>query len=77
MQRKKENKLVKWTLIGISFIFLTVMLVLPMVYVMTTAFEKGVSAFVQAVTDVYARKAIFLTVEVTIITLIVNTIFGL
>ena len=39
MQRKKENKLVKWTLIGISFIFLTVMLVLPMVYVMTTAFE--------------------------------------
>lgn len=77
MQTRKEDGLVKWLFIGISFMFLTVMLVLPLFYVMITAFEKGIPAFVRAVTDVYAGKAILLTIEVTIITLIVNIIFGL
>lgn len=77
MQRRKENGLVKWLLIGISVLFLTVMLVLPLSYVMITAFEKGIPAFVRAVTDLYAAKAILLTMKVTVITLMVNTIFGL
>lgn len=77
MQTRKEDGRVKWLFIGISFMFLTVMLVLPLFYVMITAFEKGIPAFVRAVTDVYAGKAILLTIKVTIITLIVNIIFGL
>lgn len=71
------NKTVKVLLITLSSIFLAVMLILPLVYVITTAFREGVGAFVNAVTDKYALKSIMLTVEVTIITVVVNTIFGI
>jgi sulfate transport system permease protein len=53
------------------------MLILPLVYVMATAFQDGIGVFIEAVTDTYALKAILLTVEVTVITVIINTIFGI
>ena len=77
MQIRKDDGPIKWILIGISTTFLMVMLILPLVYVLATAFEEGVSAFINAVSDKYAIKAIVLTVKVTIITIVVNTIFGL
>ncbi len=76
MNIRKNSGPLKWFLIAISFIFLVVMLVLPLIYVMFTAFEEGIQVFIKAVTDEYALKAIWLTIEVTIITVIVNTIFG-
>ena len=77
MEIRKNSGLVKWLLIGISFVFLIVMLILPLVYVMVTAFQDGIQVFVAAVCDEYARKAIWLTIEVTVITVIINTIFGI
>lgn len=74
---RKENKALKWTLISISLAFLTVMLVLPLIFVVTTALAKGLPTFWAAITDRYARSAIWLTLEVTLIAVIVNTIFGL
>lgn len=55
---------------------LVVMLILPLIYVMVTAFESGIQAFWDAVSDEYAVKAILLTVEVALITVVINTIFG-
>ena len=74
--RKKSGPL-KWILIGISALFLVVMLILPLIYVMFTAFEEGIQVFIKAVTDEYALKAIGLTIEITVITVIINTIFGI
>lgn len=76
MKVRKDSGAVKWFLIGICAVFLVVMLILPLIYVMVTAFENGIQVFLDAVTDEYARKAILLTVEVTVIAVIVNTIFG-
>jgi sulfate transport system permease protein len=73
----EENKIVKWSLISVSMVFLSVMLVLPLVFVVKTAFEKGLPTFWAAISDKYARAAIWLTVEVTVITVIVNTFFGI
>ncbi|MCD7957280.1 MAG: sulfate ABC transporter permease subunit CysW [Lachnospiraceae bacterium] len=73
---KKNSGPVKWLLIGISAFFLIIMLVLPLVYVLVTAFREGAAAFWEAVSDEYAVKAILLTVEVTVLTVIFNTIFG-
>ena len=66
----------KWVFIGISALFLTIMLILPLIYVITTALQDGSAAFMKAVRDTYAVKAILLTVKVTLITLIFNTVFG-
>ena len=74
---QKENKIIKWLLIMLCAVFLTVMLILPLIYVVTTAFRDGVSAFLKSVGDKYAVKSILLTLKVTVITVIVNTFFGI
>ena len=73
---QKENKIIKWLLIMLCAVFLTVMLILPLIYVVTT-FRDGVSVFLKSVGDKYAVKSILLTLKVTVITVIVNTFFGI
>ena len=47
MGKKKESKLVKYLLIGISILFLFVMLVLPLFVVVTEALKKGWQVYVE------------------------------
>lgn len=77
MEIRKNSGPLKWSLIGISTLFLIVMLILPLTYVLVTAFGEGIKVFVASVTDYYALKAIGLTLEVTLIAVVVNTIFGI
>lgn len=77
MEIRKNSGPVKWILIGVSVVFLAVMLILPLVYVMCTAFGEGIGVFLEAVTDPYTLKAIGLTLEVTVIAVVVNTVFGI
>ena len=77
MEIRKNSGPLKWILIGISTLFLIVMLILPLTYVLVTAFGEGIKVFVASVTDYYALKAIGLTFEVTLIAVVVNTIFGI
>lgn len=77
MEIRKNSGPLKWILIGISTLFLMVMLILPLTYVLVTAFGEGIKVFVASVTDYYALKAIGLTLEVTLIAVVVNTIFGI
>ena len=76
-KKKQASGPVKWILIGISAIFLFVMLVLPLVVVVTQALSKGWQCYVQAVTDEYTLKALKLTIEATAAAVVCNTIFGL
>lgn len=77
MEIRKNSGPLKWIIIGISTLFLIVMLILPLTYVLVTAFGEGIKVFVASVTDYYALKAIGLTLEVTLIAVVVNTIFGI
>lgn len=77
MQVRNDKGTVKWMLIGISALFLITMLILPLVYVVITALRDGLAAYRNAVTDSYALKAIGLTVKVTVIAVIINSVFGL
>jgi sulfate transport system permease protein len=52
-------------------------LILPLIYVIVTALREGWNAYVAAVTDEYAIKAILLTIEATLIAVVINTIFGI
>ena len=60
---KTESKAVKYLLIGISVLFLFVMLVLPLLVVVTEALKKGWQIYVEAVTDSYTIDALMLTSE--------------
>ncbi len=75
-EKKKENGFVPKLLIGISTVFLVIMLLMPLLYVAVTALRDGWGAFWEAISDPYAVHSIKLTVFVTVITVIVNTIFG-
>ena len=38
----KGSKVVKWVLIGVSFLFIAIMLILPLITVLTEAFKDGI-----------------------------------
>lgn len=74
---KSGSKAVKWILVGISFLFIFVMLILPLITVITEALRSGWNTYIQAVTDEYTVKAVLLTIEATVCAVIFNTVFGL
>ena len=74
---RKESKLVKWLLIGISFLFIFVILVLPLVTVITEALKQGFAVYAEAISDKYTVKALLLTLEAAVTATVINTIFGL
>ncbi|MDO4168620.1 MAG: sulfate ABC transporter permease subunit CysW [Lachnospiraceae bacterium] len=76
---KKNTKpdYIKWLLIGISVLFLGVMLLLPLYIVIAESLRSGWELYVESITDEYTIKALFLTIKATIAAVAVNTIFGL
>ncbi|MCI7812691.1 MAG: sulfate ABC transporter permease subunit CysW [Robinsoniella sp.] len=80
VKKKREqqgSRVTKWLLIGLSVLFLGVMLVLPLCAVLVQAFRNGMDAYLEAVTDEYTVKAVLLTLEATVVAVVFNTIFGL
>lgn len=71
------SKATRYFLIGISYLFLFVMLILPLATVIKEALKHGWDAYKKAVTDDYTVSATLLTIEATVSALIINTIFGL
>lgn len=72
-----SEKITKWLLIGISVLFLAVMLLLPLLTVITEALRSGWKVYAAAVIDEYTIKALLLTVKATLFAVIFNTIFGI
>ena len=75
MQKKKG--VLAWALIALAALFLLVMLVLPLVLVASEALAKGWAAYTRAITEPFAVKALFLTLEATVLAVVCNTVFGL
>jgi len=73
----KPRKFSQWLLIGLAALFLLLMLVLPLVLVAREALAQGWQSFWQAVTEPFALKALYLTLEATVAAVVLNTIFGL
>ena len=71
-----ENKLIKWSLIIISITFLVLMLGFPLAVIITESLKKGIDAYISAVTDKYTFDAIRLTILATVISVLLNGVFG-
>ncbi|RKP56157.1 sulfate ABC transporter permease subunit CysW [Cohnella endophytica] len=71
-----ESRTVRYVLIGISLVFLALIVILPMVAVIAESFRKGWSAYLSALTDPDAMSALRLTLITALIAVPLNTIFG-
>jgi len=74
---RTEPILVRFVIIAMAVIFLTVFVVLPLVVVFAQAFSKGVGAYFAALSDPEALSAIRLTLMVAAISVGLNLVFGL
>lgn len=70
------NSGVKYALIGVSVLFLGVMLVLPLIVVMVNALREGWEVYRENIFDTYTIKAFQLTVLAMSFAVVVNTVFG-
>jgi sulfate transport system permease protein len=70
------SKIVKGSLIALAVIFIVVMLMIPLLTVVVYAIRQGWLTFSAAITDPYAIKALKLTLLATVLTVIINTFFG-
>lgn len=76
-KKTKGSKAVRIILIAVSFLFVAVMLLLPLITVIAEALKQGFETYIQAVADEYTVKAILLTLEATLFSVGINTVFGL
>lgn len=72
----KESGIVKWTLVSLAVLVIMWLIGLPLIVVLTEALKKGWSVYVQAISDPDALSALRLTLLVAVITVPLNTIFG-
>jgi sulfate/thiosulfate transport system permease protein len=72
-----ESKLTKIILISIALIYLTLLLIIPLIAVFAKAFEKGLDLYIKAITDPVALDALRLTLLTVLVAVPINTIFGL
>ncbi len=72
-----EPAFVRWILIGIALLFLGIFLLLPLVVVFATAFQKGLNFYLQAFRDPDTLAAIRLTLLAASIAVPLNVVFGI
>lgn len=74
--RISEPAFVRWLLIAIALIFLTLFLALPLAAVFSQAFEKGLSVYLEAIREADTLAAIKLTLITAAVCVPLNLVFG-
>lgn len=75
--KKSKNSPGALVLIGISVAFVLLMLVFPLVAVVVNSLKEGFAYYLNSLSTEYVVSAFKVTLLATLITLVVNTIFGL
>jgi sulfate transport system permease protein len=69
--------LLRWTMIGISLLFLSALLIAPLITVFAAALDKGASIYLHSIDSADTRAAIRLTLFTAAVVVPLNTVFGL
>ncbi|WP_375184638.1 sulfate ABC transporter permease subunit CysW [Aquabacterium sp.] len=75
-QATREPAWVRWTLISVALVFLSLFLFLPLVSVFFEAFKKGWDVYVASITEADAVSAMKLTLIAAAISVPLNLVFG-
>ena len=74
---EKSKTRTKLCLITITVLFLTIMLVVPLISVMSSAMKEGIGFYLKAISTEYVLSALKVTLIATSIAVLVNTFFGI
>lgn len=74
---KTESNGVKFVLITIAILYLSLLLFVPLIAIFIKAFEQGAAVYIAAITESDALSAIRLTLLTAVIVVPLNTIFGI
>lgn len=74
---EKSKTRTKLCLITITVLFLTIMLVVPLISVMASAMKEGIGFYLKAISTEYVLSALKVTLIATSIAVLVNTFFGI
>ncbi|MDC0759762.1 sulfate ABC transporter permease subunit CysW [Brevibacillus sp. AG] len=77
MRHLTEPAYIRWTLIIVALLFLSLFLILPLVAVFTEAFRQGAEVFVASITEEETLSAVKLTLLVAVISVPLNVTFGI
>lgn len=72
-----EAPAIRWLLIGIAVLFITVMIILPLAVVIAEALKKGADVYFAAITHSDAFAALKLTLITALVVVPLNAVFGL
>ena len=72
----QDPEWVRWSLITLAVSFITLFICLPLALVIFQAFSKGIAAYWSAITEPDTLSAINLTLLVALVTVPLNTVFG-
>ncbi|MER9387667.1 sulfate/thiosulfate ABC transporter permease CysW, partial [Mesorhizobium sp. M0435] len=72
-----ESRTARTVLMIVTFAFLGIFLLLPLIIVFKEAFAKGIEAYTQALSEPDTRLAIRLTLLVAAISVPLNVVFGI
>ncbi|HEU4356764.1 MAG TPA: hypothetical protein VFT27_14340, partial [Actinomycetota bacterium] len=75
-RRERRRKLVRGSIVAVCLLYLSVVLLAPLVGIVLSAFSEGVSKVVETLTAPEVRHAFYLTFQITIVTLLVTTLLG-
>jgi sulfate/thiosulfate transport system permease protein len=67
----------RWTIIGVTILFLSAFIMLPSVVVFAEAFSNGIAAYFAALVDPDTLSAIWLTLLVAFTSVAANVVFGI
>jgi sulfate/thiosulfate transport system permease protein len=73
---RQEPRLVRWLIVALALLFLSLFLVLPLATVFAQAFARGLDAYFKALLEPDALAAIRLTLLVAVIAVALNVVFG-
>jgi sulfate transport system permease protein len=74
---QQDGAVVRWVIIGVSVVFLSIFIVLPLVVVFVQAFSKGLGYYTAALIEPDAIAAIKLTLLIAVVSVVTNLVFGL
>lgn len=72
----KKRKVTKWVMIGVSTLFIAVMLLAPLAMVIVNSLKRGWDFYLAAISTKTVLSALKVSLIATGITLLVNTFFG-
>lgn len=75
-RRDRRRKLVRGAIVGACLVYLSVVLLAPLVGIFWSALKPGLGTLSRTLASPDVRHAFFLTFEITIVTLLVATLFG-